>query len=80
MDISKFCQMHQRHFGTDASFFLAESVDLQGETRGYGPQHAVRYGIKTSFGTFYGSGNGKKQAREAAVQAASQSEDCPFKN
>ncbi len=78
MNISEFCQAHQRHFGADASIFLAESVDLQGETRGFGPQHAVRYGIETRFGTFYGSGNGKKQARAAAVQAAAASPDCPF--
>lgn len=78
MDISTFCQNHQRHFGTDASIFLAESVDIQEITRGFGPQHEVRYGIKTSFGTFYGSGHGKKQARAAAVKAAASSEACPF--
>ncbi len=79
MEISTFCQKHQSHFGTDASFFLVMAEDLQGENRGFGPQHAVRYGIKTNFGTFYGSGNGKKQARAAAVQAAASSDACPFK-
>lgn len=78
MDISTFCQQHQRHFGADASFFLAESRDIQEQTRGIGPQHAVRYGIKTNFGTFYGSGFGKKQAREEAVKSAASSEACPF--
>lgn len=78
MEISTFCQKHQRHFGSDASFFLVESVDIQDATRGLGLQHAVRYGIKTNFGTFYGSGYGKKQARAAAVKAAASSEACPF--
>lgn len=78
MEISTFCQKHQRQFGTDATFSLVSSVDVQEETRGFGPQHQVCYEIKTNFGAFKGYGPGKKQARAAAVKKAVSSEACPF--